>query len=262
MMDRRLCRAADVICPNSTRIADYFVSDAGADRNKITVVPNATRAANISAVPLLEPTRLPDDVADLPRPIVGVIGNLAGNLDWTLLADAVNRTPEFSWLFVGPTDMDIPQPEHRRARADLTRRSDRIRFIGSRPYGVLHDYARAVDVAVLPYRKVEPTYSGSSTRFYEHLAACRPMIGTRGFEELLHKEPLIKLVDDALELAHHLQHLRANSMRDQLEELRWRASQNETWECRAFRMSELVDALPCSPARHRNPTRALKEAAR
>ena len=32
-------------------------------------------------------------------------------------------------------------------------------------------YARAFDVAVLPYRRVEPTYSGSSTRFYEHLAA-------------------------------------------------------------------------------------------
>src|ERR1035438_206201 len=77
-------------------------------------------------------------------------------------------------------------------------RGGRVVFTGGKRYGDLQAYARSLDVAFLPYqRRKEPTYSGSSTRFYEHLAACRPMISTRGFEELLHKEPLLRLVDRA-----------------------------------------------------------------
>ena len=59
--------------------------------------------------------------------------------------------------------------------------SPQARFVGRKPYGELASYARAFDVAILPYRLCEPTYSGSSTRFYEHLAACRPMIASKGF---------------------------------------------------------------------------------
>jgi glycosyltransferase involved in cell wall biosynthesis len=116
------------------------------------------------------------------------------------------------------------------------------RFIGKRPYGELAAYARAFDVAVLPYRRCEPTYSGSSTRFYEHLAACRPMIATRGFEELLRKTPLLELIDTAEEAAEALQRLRACEFNDGFAALRWQASQQGTWQVRARSMTEALEA--------------------
>jgi glycosyltransferase involved in cell wall biosynthesis len=241
-LDRRICRAADLVCPNSHRIASYLRCEAECPAEKIVVISNATRATNLLPVPLTEAVALPQDLADLPRPVAGVLGNLANNIDWLLLQVVIGQTPWLSWAFIGPTDMPVLEPEQERARGALIAQQGRIRFTGYKPYGSLRDYARALDVAVLPYRKVEPTYSGSSTRFYEHLATCRPMLATRGFEELLHKEPLLHLTDSAQEMVAALEILRVSKFADGLEELRWRESRQGTWEARATAMIEALAA--------------------
>jgi glycosyltransferase involved in cell wall biosynthesis len=241
-LDIRLCRVASVVCPNSRRIGHYMISEAGCDPGKIVVVPNATREANILPALPREPWALPRDLQDLPRPIAGVLGNLAGNLDWLLLAEAVEMTPEFSWAFIGPHDMQIEEAAQLQARTHLLARRGRIRFTGPKPYGQLQEYARSLDVAVLPYRRKEPTFSGSSTRFYEHLAACRPIVATRGFEELLHKEPLLQLADDASSLALLLRSLRARAFDDGYGYARWEASQTATWTMRAATLIRAIQS--------------------
>ena len=236
-LDARMCRVAQVVCPNSKRIADYLTSRAGCDPDKITIVPNATRSSNVAEQPRYDPGPLPADVADLPRPIVGVLGDLSGNLDWELIGQSMRQTPDMSWLFVGPTDRAIDDPKQRAARAWAMTHA---RFVGAKPYGELQTYARCLDAAILPYLKREPTYSGSSTRFYEHLAAGRPMLATRGFAELLEKEPLLKLVDSPDELAACLQSLQEAGFRDGFETARWEASKAGTWEHRAILMQKVV----------------------
>jgi len=232
-LDRRMCRVASAVCPNSSRIASYLCNEAGCDPQKVTVVPNATRAQNVADRPLSAPTPPPVDMADLQRPIIGIIGNLAANMDWRMIADAVDKTTNVSWVFVGPVNMKIPDLAHEKARRDLLLRGGRVRFVGSKQYGELQQYARSFDVALMPYRKQEPTYSGSATRFYEHLAACRPILSSRGFHELLTKEPLLKLVDDGDGIAAAIDELRKAGFCDGMEELRWRASQEGTWLVRA-----------------------------
>jgi glycosyltransferase involved in cell wall biosynthesis len=197
-LDQRMCRVAGAVCPNSKRTAAYLMAEAQCDPSKITIIPNATRESNVPPSPRYEPADLPSDARDLPRPIAGVLGDLSGNMDWELLAGAIARTPKFTWLFVGPTHTPIEDRGQRGAREEVKKLA---RFVGMKPYGELQAYARCLDVAVLPYKKREPTYSGSSTRFWEHLAAGRPMVATRGFAELLEKEPLLTLVDTADEMA-------------------------------------------------------------
>ncbi len=239
-LDERLCRAASLVCPNSNRIANYMV-ERGCAAEKLVVLPNATRASNLLSRPEDEPGPLPVDVAHLPRPIAGVIGNLAANMDWLYISELIERTPSFSWVLVGPTTMPVPDSSQNAARTRLMMAGQsRVHFTGSRSYSALQSYARSFDVAVLPYRRKEPTYSGSSTRFYEHLAAGRPMIATRGFEELLHQEPLLALADDAQHAAEILVHLERIKFRDGYEQQRWKASQKGTWETRA---ADMVQAL-------------------
>ena len=236
-LDKRMCRAATLICPNSARIAAYLEKEAGCAPEKIEILPNATRAGNVLPHPPAEPFPLPEDLCGLKRPVAGVIGNLASNMDWVFLEELIERTPGFSWAMVGPTAMEIPERDQRRARARLMAAAGgRLRFTGGKKYGELNAYARSFDVAVLPYLRREPTFSGSSTRFYEHLAACRPMIATCGFEELLRKTPLLKLVSGAEEGASALRELQVRSFNDGLLDFRWRTSRLETWEARAGRM--------------------------
>jgi glycosyltransferase involved in cell wall biosynthesis len=239
-LDRRMCRAADLVCPNSQRIADYLKAEADCPEEKIVLIPNATRAVNVLPEPALHPAPLPQDIADLPRPVAGVIGNLANNIDWMLLEEVIDRTPWLSWAFIGPAEMSVLNARQAEARTSLMARAGKIRFTGPKPYGALRDYARSLDVAILPYHKSEPTYSGSSTRFYEHLATCRPILATRGFEELLHKEPLLKLTSSPDEMVTALEKLNAAGFRDGFEEARWKASRNETWDARALAIKEAI----------------------
>ena len=185
--DKAMCRVADLVCPNSARLADYLHSEAGCVREKLVIVPNATRADNVREsacdAPDKLPDELPDDVRGVPRPLAGVIGNMGDNIDWELVAAAMPAAPAYHWIFVGPVPRALLSRRQTRARENVMR-SPRSHFVGARLYGDLFRYARGFDVAVMPYRKIEPTYSGSSTRYYEHLAAGRPMLATRGVEEL------------------------------------------------------------------------------
>lgn len=233
MLDRQLCRRSTAVCVSSARIADYMVREAACRPDAIEIVPNATRAANILSGPAIVPGDLPEDLSFLPRPVVGVIGNMAGNIDWCLLEKAVALGSDFSWAFVGPADMRIRDRNHSRSRARLMTKSGNVAFVGAKPYGTLQRYARAFDVALMPYRHVEPTFSGSPGRFYEHLAACRPILSTRAVEQLLSREHTVHFVDTPGELVGTLEWLRGNAFVDGKELARWRASKRGTWEKRA-----------------------------
>jgi glycosyltransferase involved in cell wall biosynthesis len=252
-LDRRMCRVADLICPNSRQTGVYLRNVAGAEASRIVVVPNATRESNLLPKPSEGVGALPADLANLPRPIVAVIGNLSFNTDWQFLREAVDRTPDFSWAFVGPTDMDIPDESLRAVRRDLMARGGRVLFTGAKPYGALAEYARACDAAMLPYFRTEVTFACSATRFYEHLAAGRPIISTRAVDELLRKEPLLKLVNNAGEAVEELRRLRSRGFRDGHEKARWKASAEGTWQARARAMVEAAGKRRAGAGRSTEP---------
>jgi glycosyltransferase involved in cell wall biosynthesis len=239
-LERRICQTATLVCPNSTRVADILVRDSGCDPNRILVLPNAVRHENLLPEPAFCPAPLPPCIEDLQRPVAGVIGNLAENTDWELTEQAVLATPWLSWLFVGPYSAPIKEAKQADARLRLLGVGGRVRFVGPKDYGDLMNYARALDVAILPYRKREPTYSGSSTRFYEHLAACRPMIASDGFEELLHKAPLVQIARSPHQMTAALEQLRSTGFRDGWEEERWQMSIQNTWQARARQMCDAI----------------------
>lgn len=239
-LEQRMCKAATIVCPNSQRIAEHLRNEAHCPDEKISVIPNATRRESLFDSPPNQTGDLPSEISDLSRPVAGVVGNLGENTDWLLLTEVVEKTPWLSWVCVGPTNLPIADKTQDAARRALVQRGGRVHFVPAKPYSDLKPYARSFDVAVLPYRKIEPTYSGSSTRFYEHLAAGRPMIATRGVQELLHKEPLLRLVDSVPEAIAALDELRATKFRDGYESARWQASVTETWEARA---ADMVAAL-------------------
>lgn len=237
-LDRRICQRANLICPVSNRCRDYLIEKAECPAEKIAISPMATRESNVFPTPPGHPADLPVDIGDLPRPVIGIIGNLARNTDWLLLRQAISQLPDYSWVFVGSTGMSVAEKDQRQARDELQIMGGRVRFVGEKPYHELASYARSFDAALLPYRKVEPTYSGSSTRYYEHLAACRPMYATRGFAELLTKEPFVHLVNDADSFADRVRSIAKHGFVDGVEMDRWKASRKETWEARASAMRE------------------------
>jgi hypothetical protein len=77
---------------------------------------------------------------------------------------------------------------------------------------------------------------------FANLVSCGPsMVSSQGFEELLPKEPLTYLVEDATALVSLLDSVKNCRFADGHQELRWRRSHFGTWEARAEAM---VHTLP------------------
>ncbi len=241
-LERKLANRVDHVFPNSERIRRFFVDEAKVDADRVTVIPNGVRSENIPPAPLDAPEPPPADMPPVSRPWALVMGNLAANTDWPLLSAVIERTSWLNWVLVGPTDMPCASQEHERIRRRLLNGETNVRYLGWQPPGTLMNFARACDVAVLPYMKREPTYSGSSTRSYEHFAACRPILASEGFAELLAREPLVTLCRSAAEMGSALDRLRASDFRDGYESDRWKLAKVSTWDHRAARMLKALEA--------------------
>ena len=253
-LDRRLCRRAELVCPNSERIAAYLRERAGCPEGKIEVIPNANRACNTLPAPLWAPDAPAPGMPAVAGPVAGIIGALGGNMDWRYLQRLQALTPWLHWVFVGPADLRVEEPAQRRARRAVLAHPGST-FTGPKPYRELYRYARAFTVAVLPYRAREPTFSGSSTRFYEHLAACHPMLATPGVAELLQKQPLVRLAATAEEAADVFEAWREAGFDDGQREARWQASLLGTWTERggAMRAALAKRLAVCPPSESREP---------
>ena len=240
-LETKLAALVTHVFPNSERIRRFFVDEAKVGDDRVTVIPNGVRSENILPSPLYAPTDPPAEMPTMPRPWALVMGNLAANTDWPLLEAVIGETPWLSWVFVGPTEMHCASEEHERIRQQMMRAEGKVRFLGWQPPGALNGFARACDVAVLPYMKREPTYSGSSTRSYEHFAACRPILATDGFAELLDRQPLVTICCSPEEMISALETLKQSGFLDGHEAERWRLAKESTWQLRAGRMLEVLN---------------------
>ncbi len=117
-------------------------------------------------------TVIPDDVARLPRPIVGFHGLVAEWVDLDAMEAVAHALPHGSLVIVG----DI----HDADRGGLARLHARrnVHFVGRRPYEALPGYCKAFDVALLPFKKNELTENANPLKLREYLAAGLPVVST------------------------------------------------------------------------------------
>jgi glycosyltransferase involved in cell wall biosynthesis len=117
-------------------------------------------------------TRIPDDVRDLPRPILGFFGLVAEWVDLDALYRVARAYKEGSVVIVG---------EHNNADEDgmtMLRTLGNVHVLGRRPYDTLPGYCKAFDVALLPFVKNELTENANPLKLREYLAAGLPVVST------------------------------------------------------------------------------------
>ncbi|HEX8916669.1 MAG TPA: glycosyltransferase [Humisphaera sp.] len=120
-------------------------------------------------------TEVPTDLARLPGPRVGFVGAVSAyKLDFPLIRAVAAARPGWSFAFIGSvgegdyaTDVS--------AFADLPN----VHFLGGRPYRALPGYLKGIDVAILPNRHNDYTRSMFPMKFFEYLAAGRPVVSTK-----------------------------------------------------------------------------------
>lgn len=171
---------ADLLFANSRETAEWLGR------------PDATHIANGVDAEVFEPTRrrpMPVDVAALPRPVVGYAGKMQEMVAVELVTAALRALPDVSFVFIGQQlDPRWMAPVWALPNAHA---------LGDKPYAQLPDYLAAFDVCTIPY-SVERQHGGDPIKFYEYLAAGKPVVTTRiGGVGAFAAFPQVRIVDGA-----------------------------------------------------------------
>lgn len=120
------------------------------------------------------PGPLPADLAAIPSPRLGYIGVLSDfKIDLKLLEHAARCRPDWHLVLIG----DEREGQRSAAVARLRARSN-VHLLGWKPYAQLPNYLRGIDVALLPQRINDYTRAMFPMKYFEYLAAGRPVVAT------------------------------------------------------------------------------------
>lgn len=119
-------------------------------------------------------TVVPDDLAALPGKKIGFIGAISGyKVDFALLRKMAERHPDWSIVMIGKVGEGDPWTD-----VSSLQNLPNIHFVGPRAYETLPAYLKGFDVAVLPSMLNEYTRGMFPMKFFEYLAAGRPVVAT------------------------------------------------------------------------------------
>lgn len=223
-MEQDLVRRSHLVITSSERLRDER-----AELNPhTTFVPHGVDVAHFSRAADPE-TRIPPDLADLRRPVIGFFGLIAEWIDLDLIGSMARRRPDWSFLLIGRATVDVAPLQG----------LPNVRWIGPRPYADLPSYCRAIDVGIIPFRLNDLTLRANPLKLREYLAAGLPVVSTP-LPEVRRYEGLVRLGEgrdgflSAIDAS--LRDRSAAARRARIE-----AMMAEGWEARVEQISALIE---------------------
>jgi glycosyltransferase involved in cell wall biosynthesis len=187
-------------------------------------------------------TSVAEAAEKLPRPIIGYFGSIAHHTDVDLIAYLARQRPQWTLLLVGMASVDTTE------LASLPN----VYLPGGQPYEMLPRWAKAFDVAIIPYRPWFALHS-SSLKVREYLACGKPVV-TVSTPEIRNFRNVVSIAgtpEDFLEAIER-------SLRTDCAEAR-RARQDavrdSSWEACAARSLKCVERVYAEKARARRSHR-------
>lgn len=115
---------------------------------------------------------IPEDLKNIGSPVLGFIGAVSSykiNLD--LISYLAAQRPQYSIVIIGEVGEGDPS-----TKIDILRAHKNIHLLGPKPYNVLPQYLKYFDVALLPNNLNEYTDNMFPMKFFEYLAAGKPIV--------------------------------------------------------------------------------------
>lgn len=223
----RLLQQADIVFTTSPHLYETKRL-----RNPATYyVPNVADVEHFSQA-RDEQTRIPDEIATLPAPILGFVGAISAyKLDLDLLHYVAEAQPNWQIVLIGPIDEG-----ERTDILNIIGRFPNVHLFGPRPYHSLPGYLKQFDVCLIPYALNQYTQGVFPMKFFEYMATGKPIIST-ALSALREFGTLIKLAESYEDVVMGVkQVLHYDSTRQE----RLIEVEKHTWEVRIQQMLTII----------------------
>jgi glycosyltransferase involved in cell wall biosynthesis len=172
-MEKKLCREADIVFCTAHSLLEA----------KKVYNPNSYLASHgvdyehFSRA--LDPNLpIPDDIKDLPGPVVGFFGLIHDWIDIELIAFLARERPDWSFVVIGSAKVDV----------SILEAQKNIHLLGRRPYESLPAYCRGFSAALIPFAVNALTQHVNPIKLREYLSAGLPVVSTPLPEVLFYRD--------------------------------------------------------------------------
>ena len=167
---KRMLGQCDVAWAVSRNLADRL-------RVERADVLETTNGVKFSEFSQPDPSLIPD-IEELPRPRIGLIGNLNDRVDWELLDYIARARPDWHLVVVGPIYPHLTGPLTKNGVAKL-KRNGNVTMLPAVPADAIPAVVHSFDVGLIPYRIFDVTESINPLKAYQYLAAGKPVVASR-----------------------------------------------------------------------------------
>ncbi|VVO21354.1 hypothetical protein PS726_04242 [Pseudomonas fluorescens] len=147
---------------NSTDSVNYFNAS---NIKNVTFLPNGVDFERFQAV-----TEEPESLRHIPRPVIVYAGKMQELLDVELIKEASNKFKSCTFLLLGKV-------LKKGIKEDLSI-CENVIFGGDIKYDDLPSYICNSDICFIPYN-IEKQHGGDPIKFYEYMAANKPIVSTK-----------------------------------------------------------------------------------
>jgi glycosyltransferase involved in cell wall biosynthesis len=176
-LEQQAVREADLtVCVSRLR-AEELRRSVPTAAEKIRHLPHGFPSVSLAEHPWERPAPPPDDLAALPRPLLGYVGMLEDRIDWELLTRLSEALPRATIVLVGEPGPTRRGPWQAACRRCLARGN--VVPLGWRSQETIHRYNRSFDVCLIPYRTDHPfNRVCSPTKIMDYMGTGRPIVST------------------------------------------------------------------------------------
>ena len=167
--ERDLCAAANALFTTSPQL-HAALGPLNAGSHRFGNVADAGHFAQALGADLPQPSDWPE----IDGPVLMFIGAIdAYKLDLGMLERLMQRTPQWTYLFIGPVGETDPSTD-----VSAWRQLANVHLLGTKNYRSLPAYLAHADVALLPLQLNDYTRHMYPMKFFEYLAAGCPVVAT------------------------------------------------------------------------------------
>jgi glycosyltransferase involved in cell wall biosynthesis len=188
-IEARLIRRSDAVIVHS----EALLEKKRPHNAQMVVIPNGVDYEAFS-----KPQKEPEDMRAIPKPRIGYVGMIKRQMNLELILEVAQKRPAWSFVFIGP----IVYLGNSAAAHERLKELSNCYFLGARDVKLLPAYMQSLDVCLLTYLMNDYTKYINPLKFYEYLAAGRPIVGSPIRAVVAHGEAVLTARDSGGLVSH------------------------------------------------------------